>query len=122
MAFPSVASSKPAPAREERMDFIEQPLSYDEARLGVAKFEDTYKTTSAEVFSGKSEAYQKISSDVLFEWKSYYEFVCEVERRVAARLSEYPHVEEVVYSSGPGTHTHQRNAEQRKQASLCIAA
>ena len=73
------------------MEFVEQPVSYEEARLGVSKFEQTYKTPSATVFSGHSDAYLKISSDVLFEWKSYYDFVSEVDRRLAARLTERPH-------------------------------
>lgn len=122
-----MASAKPAIAKtvaekEEIMEFVEQPVSYEEARLGVSKFEQTYKTPSATVFSGHSDAYLKISSDVLFEWKSYYDFVSEVDRRLAARLTERPHVEEVVYSSGSGSRTYPRSSEQRKQASLCIAA
>jgi hypothetical protein len=73
--------------------FVEQPLSYEEARLGVLKFERIHKTPSAEVFSGKSEAYLSFSSDVLFEWKSYYDFMCEVNRRLAARLTEHDFAE-----------------------------
>lgn len=122
MAVPKAATSKPVEAKEEQMEFVEQPLSYEEARVGVLKFERIYKTPSAEVFSGKSEAYLSISSDVLFEWKSYYDFMCEVNRRLAARLTEHPHVEEVVYSPGSGSGTHHRSSEQRKRASLCIAA
>jgi hypothetical protein len=63
------------------MEFIEQPLSYSDARLGISKFEQAHKVSSAAVFSGKCEPPQNISSDALFEWKSYYDFVCEVDRR-----------------------------------------
>ncbi len=124
MASAKPAISKPVSEseKEETMEFIEEPVSYDEARLGVSKFEQAYKTPSAVVFSGHSDAYLDISSDVIFEWKSYYDFVCEVDRLLAARLAERPHVEEVVYSSGSGSQTYPRSSEQRKQAKLCIAA
>jgi hypothetical protein len=122
MARAKSARAKSAVEKEEVMEFVEQPLSYEEARVGVSRFEQTYKMPSEKVFSGHSDAYLNISSDVLFEWKSYYDFVSEVDRRLAARLRERQHVEEVVYSSGSGSQTFPRSSEQRKQASLWIAA
>jgi hypothetical protein len=118
MAAPKSATEKEG----KSMEFVEQPLSYEEARAGVLKFERVHKMASSTVFSGKSEAYLSISSDVLFEWKSYYDFMCEVDRRLAAKLTQLPRVEDVVYSSGSASEPHPRNQEQRKKASLCIAA
>ena len=107
---------------EEMMDFVEQPLSYEDARRGLSRFERTHKIESAELFSGKVAFDPNIGSDVLFEWKSYYDFVWEVDQRLAAALAERACVEEVVYSkSGAETHP-ARTSEQRRQASLCIAA
>ena len=107
---------------EELMEYIEQPLAYEEARRGVWKFERAHKVSSAVLFSGKCDSHLNINPDVLFEWKSYYEFVCEVDRRVAAALAEQAQLEEVVYSSKSGNETHPQTPEQRKQASMCIAA
>jgi hypothetical protein len=106
---------------EEIMEYIEQPLSYVEARRGVWKFEHTHKVASVAVFGGKCEV-PNISSDALFEWKSYYEFVCEVDRRVASALAEHRQLEEVTYSSRPSTETGPQTSKQRKHASMCVAA
>jgi hypothetical protein len=115
------AKSKVSVAREKTMEFVEQPLSYEEARKAVLTFEHAHKTISEAVFSGKCEPHLHISPDALFEWKSYYEFVCDYERQFAAALSEKPRLEDVRYShSGHGAHP--RTSEQRKQASLCVAA
>jgi hypothetical protein len=108
---------------EEIMEYIEQPLTYREARKGVWKFEHAHKVSSAVVFSGKCPAPTTVSSDALFEWKSYYEFVCEVDRRVASALAERSKLEQVSYSAKPGSsETHPQTAEQRKHASMCVAA
>ncbi len=110
-------------ASEEIMEFVEEPLSYEEARRGVLKFEHTHKTLSEAVFSGRCEPHLHISSDALFEWKSYYDFVCEYERRLGAVLTETPSLKDVEYrSSHAAREAHPRTSEQRKQASLCVAA
>ncbi len=107
---------------EEIMEYIEQPLTYREARRGVWKFEHTHKVSSSVVFSGKCPAPTTVSSDALFEWKSYYEFVCEVDRRVASALAERSQLEQVSYSATPASETHPQTPEQRKHASMCVAA
>lgn len=106
---------------EEIMEYIEQPLTYGEARRGVWKFEHDHKVSSAALFAGKCEG-ANINPDVLFEWKSYYDFVCEVDRRVASALADRRQLEEVRYSSKPGGEAHAQTPEQRKQASMCVAA
>ena len=68
-------------------DYIEQPLTYGEARRGVWKFEHEHKVSSAALFAGKCDG-ANINPDVLFEWKSFYDFVCEVDRRVASALAD----------------------------------
>jgi len=117
-----VSKEKASTPAEEIMEFIEQPLTYAEARRGVWKFERTYKVPSAAVFSGKCESHLNIGSDVLFEWKSYYEFVCEVDRRIASALADRRELGEVMYSSKSVTEAHPQTSEQRKQVSLCLAA
>jgi len=107
---------------EEIMEYIEQPLTYREARRGVWKFEHEHKVSSSVVFSGRCPAPANISSDALFEWKSYYEFVCEVDRRVASAVAERRQLEQIPYSSKPGSESHPQTPEQRKHASMCVAA
>src|SRR5690242_16933101 len=101
----AVSKAKAKAARqaktEQIMEFVEQPISYPEARAAVARFEHTFKMPSDAVFSGRCDTDQlnAIGSDALFEWRSQYEFVCEVNRRVAAELAAHPTVEAVVYSN-----------------------
>jgi hypothetical protein len=104
------------------MEFTEQPLSYEEARRGVANFEHKYKLRSADVFSGRMEPDACVSPDALFEWKSYYDFVCEVDQTLSAALAGNPVLEEVIYASGSASEPYPRSAEDRKQAALKIAA
>jgi hypothetical protein len=117
-----MAKAKASIPVEEIMEFIEQPLTYREARRGVWSFERTHKISSAVLFSGKCEAQFNINSDVVFEWKSYYDFVCAVDQRVASALAEHRQLKDVTYSSKPSRETHPQTAEQRKQASMCVAA
>jgi hypothetical protein len=118
-----MAKAKASVPVEELMEFVEQPLTYGEARRGVWKFERGHKISSAELFSGKCGSFHPdVNADVLFEWKSYYDFVCEVDRRVASALSERRKLEEVTYSSKPSSETRHQTPEQSKQASMSYAA
>ena len=103
------------------MEFVEQPLSYEEPRLAVNKFERTYKALSGVVFSSEG-CNLNISSEALFDWKSCYDFVSEVDRRLMTALTAQPLVENVIYASNCGSEAPLRSSVQRKRASLCVAA
>jgi hypothetical protein len=109
---------------EDTVDFIEEPISYDEARRAISKFEHTYKILSASLFSGEVDPPAQgveICDDVLFEWRSQYEFVRDVDSDLAKAAVEH---ETPVYSLLGRTEerTCPRGPEERKQAVLGVAA
>jgi hypothetical protein len=103
------------------MQFNEQPLSYEEARRAVQKFEHQFKVDSAVVFSGGMDPDPRICSDALYEWKSYYDFISEVDRTIAKALNDEPVVHEVIYASST-TESRPRSYEEQKAASMKYAA
>ncbi len=104
------------------MEFDEQPLSYEEARRAVSRFEEEYKLRSATVFSGTMEPDLRISPDALYEWKSYFDFICEVDHALSTALADHStDVESIIYSSSTNV-PRPRSYEEQKLASLKVAA
>jgi len=103
------------------MHFDEQPLSYEEARRAVLKYEGQFKLDSALLFSGALITDPGICSDALYEWKSYYDFISEVDRTIEVALNEDPIVHGVIYASST-IESRPRSYEEQKAASMKYAA
>jgi hypothetical protein len=109
---------------EDTVDFIEEPISYEEARRAISKFEHAYKILSASLFSEEGDVSGQdleICDDVLFEWRSHYEFVRDVDSDLAKAAAEH---ETPVYSllGRIEERACPRGPEERKQAVLGVAA
>jgi hypothetical protein len=84
------------------MEFNEQPLTYKEIVAQVNSFENTYKISSEDFFASlaKGVSSVEIHSDDLYEWRSYYAFKCDIDKRVALALRESDdQFQEIEYST-----------------------
>lgn len=86
------------------MNFNENPLTYKEATALIRELELRYNIDSKELFdaieSGRS--FPHISSDDLYEWRSFLHYKSDVERQFERVLEEpYEELDELEYSQAP---------------------
>jgi hypothetical protein len=108
------------------LNFIEEPLGYNDALLEVQKFEREYKVASAELFAalaaGKECLY--FHSDDIYEWRSYYEFLCGIDAKLGKLLESNAELgeDDLAYSGASGSTRISKVAGSKRKQDLSLAA
>jgi hypothetical protein len=108
-----------------KMEFNEQPLTYQEAVNQVLRFERLYKMRSEDFFQSldKGVCNVEVHADDQYEWRSYFSFKLEMDARISEMLhdTEEP-IQEVVYSPNSGLHTRVKGQARSENSNLALAA